>query len=196
MRSGTPSTRPHRSPRPQTAARIPDPPHPGGCPGGEPHARSIHGNLRPRTRPHHRCAGVCPSPRSRRGLDYFMQGMADNAAMFERLRFDDAICRGLHGDGLVMMYLARGKWRAGDEFTPRYRVRDRATWPRRPQRRALEAVPARIVARCRPQRLSEQHPLFQESLDRCVERRDCLRLPPAVPFAFVDVVLVRHAARP
>jgi ketosteroid isomerase-like protein len=57
-----------------------------------------------------------PDGRVRRGIDGFMRGMAENDAMFERLRFGDVRCRALGGDDLVMTYLVDGQWRNGPAF--------------------------------------------------------------------------------
>ena len=60
-----------------------------------------------------------PDGRVRKGLDGFMQGAAENDALFERLRFDDVVIRGLGDDQIVMTYLANGRWRDGEEFSLR-----------------------------------------------------------------------------
>ena len=60
-----------------------------------------------------------PDGRVRRGIDGFMQGSAENDAMFERLRFDDVVIRALGEDQLVMTYVANGKHRGGERFSLR-----------------------------------------------------------------------------
>jgi ketosteroid isomerase-like protein len=60
-----------------------------------------------------------PHGRVRRGLAGFLRGIADNDALFERLRFDDVVIRGLGNDRIVMTYLANGRYRSGDDFTLR-----------------------------------------------------------------------------
>lgn len=60
-----------------------------------------------------------PHGRVRRGLAGFVQGIADNDAIFERLRFDEVVIRGFGSDQVVMTYLANGRYRAGAEFALR-----------------------------------------------------------------------------
>lgn len=60
-----------------------------------------------------------PHGRVRRGLDGFMQGMRDNAELFERLRFNDVVIRALGDDQVVMTYLAEGRRHDGDPFALR-----------------------------------------------------------------------------
>ncbi len=60
-----------------------------------------------------------PNGRVRRGIDGFMQGTAENDAMFERLRFEEVEIRGLSANEIVMTYLADGKHRDGDAFQVR-----------------------------------------------------------------------------
>lgn len=60
-----------------------------------------------------------PDGRVRRGLDGFMQGIAENDALFERLRFNDLVFRGLGGDQIVMTYLVEDQFRGGPEFSLR-----------------------------------------------------------------------------
>jgi len=60
-----------------------------------------------------------PHGRVRRGLEGFMQGIAENDALFERLRFNDVLCRGLGVDQIVMTYRVDGKYRGGAEFALR-----------------------------------------------------------------------------
>lgn len=45
----------------------------------------------------------------RRGLEGFVEGVADNDNLFERLRFGDVVIRGLGDDQTVMTYLAAGQ---------------------------------------------------------------------------------------
>jgi len=60
-----------------------------------------------------------PDGRVRRGIDGFMQGIAENDALFERLRFNDVLCRGLGDDQIVMTYRAEGQRRGGASFSLR-----------------------------------------------------------------------------
>ena len=60
-----------------------------------------------------------PDGRVRKGVAGFMQGMAENDAMFEWLRFDDVVIRGIGDDQLVMTYTANGKRRDGEAFSLR-----------------------------------------------------------------------------
>lgn len=60
-----------------------------------------------------------PDGRVRRGLDGFMRGIAENDALFERLRFNEVHCRGLGDDQIVMTYRVDGRYRGGDEFALR-----------------------------------------------------------------------------
>ena len=60
-----------------------------------------------------------PDGRVRRGLEGFMQGAADNDSLFERLRFDEVVIRGLEPDQIVMTYLANGTRRGGEPFALR-----------------------------------------------------------------------------
>jgi ketosteroid isomerase-like protein len=48
-----------------------------------------------------------------------MQGIAENDALFERLRFEDVVIRGLAPDQIVMTYLADGRYRRGEAFSLR-----------------------------------------------------------------------------
>jgi hypothetical protein len=43
-----------------------------------------------------------PNGRVRKGIAGFMQGMRDNEAMFERLKFLNVECRAMSGDHIVM----------------------------------------------------------------------------------------------
>jgi ketosteroid isomerase-like protein len=60
-----------------------------------------------------------PDGRVRKGLSGFMQGMAENDAMFESLRFDDVMIRALGEDQLVMTYTANGRRHHGQTFSLR-----------------------------------------------------------------------------
>ena len=62
-----------------------------------------------------------PSPdgRVRKGLAGFLQGIADNDALFESLRFEDVACKGMGADQIVMTYLVRGQYRGGIAFALR-----------------------------------------------------------------------------
>lgn len=58
--------------------------------------------------------------RVRKGVDGFMQGRAENDALFETLRFDDVVIRPFGEDQIVMTYTANGKRRAdGEAFSLR-----------------------------------------------------------------------------
>lgn len=57
-----------------------------------------------------------PDGRVRVGVDGFLQGAAENDALFERLRFEDVVCSALGGDRIVMSYLLDGKHRGGAAF--------------------------------------------------------------------------------
>jgi ketosteroid isomerase-like protein len=60
-----------------------------------------------------------PDGRVRRGVDGFLTGIADNDALFERLRFDDIDYAPLGDDRIVMTYMVDGKWRGGEAFRRR-----------------------------------------------------------------------------
>lgn len=60
-----------------------------------------------------------PHGRVRTGVKGFMQGAAENDEMFETLRFDDVIIKGLSNDQILMTYTANGQWRRGEEFSLR-----------------------------------------------------------------------------
>lgn len=60
-----------------------------------------------------------PHGRVRKGIAGFMQGMAENDALFEQLKFNDVKCHGLGPDRLVMTYVVDGKYRGGAAFTLR-----------------------------------------------------------------------------
>ena len=52
-----------------------------------------------------------PDGRVRKGVAGFLQGVAENDAMFEQLRFEDVVVRGIPGDQLIMTYRAEGRYR-------------------------------------------------------------------------------------
>ncbi len=60
-----------------------------------------------------------PDGRVRKGLAGFFQGIADNDALFETLRFENVSCKGLGADQIVMTYLVRGQYRGGAAFALR-----------------------------------------------------------------------------
>lgn len=60
-----------------------------------------------------------PDGRVRKGVHGFLRGIAENDALFERLRFDDVKCFGLGPDRIVMTYSAEGKYRDGEPFSLR-----------------------------------------------------------------------------
>ena len=60
-----------------------------------------------------------PDGRVRTGIDGFLQGARENDALFERLRFNDVVCRGFGADQIVMTYLIDGRHRGGDPFSLR-----------------------------------------------------------------------------
>ncbi|MEZ5729810.1 MAG: nuclear transport factor 2 family protein [Burkholderiaceae bacterium] len=60
-----------------------------------------------------------PDGRVRRGVAGFMQGIDENAALFETLRFEDTRCRWLDDATIVMTYQVRGRERGGSEFALR-----------------------------------------------------------------------------
>src|SRR5690348_5589508 len=68
---------------------------------------------------HFAFGGDVPNGRVRRGIEGFLQGMAENDALFERLRFDDVVIRPFGEDQIVMTYLANGRYRDGDDFALR-----------------------------------------------------------------------------
>jgi ketosteroid isomerase-like protein len=57
-----------------------------------------------------------PHGRVRKGVAGFLQGIAENDALFEKLRFEDVVCRGLGDDAIVMTYLIDGRRRGGADF--------------------------------------------------------------------------------
>jgi len=60
-----------------------------------------------------------PDGRVRKGVDGFLQGIAENDALFEKLRFNDVVIRALDDSHLVMTYLLDGRYRGGDAFALR-----------------------------------------------------------------------------
>ena len=60
-----------------------------------------------------------PDGRVRRGVAGILQGIAENAALFEFLRFENVVCRALGAEQIVMTYLLDGKHRGGDSFNLR-----------------------------------------------------------------------------
>jgi ketosteroid isomerase-like protein len=68
---------------------------------------------------HFAFGGGVPNGRVRRGIEGFLQGIAENDALFERLRFDDVAIRPFGEDQIVMTYLANGRYREGDDFALR-----------------------------------------------------------------------------
>jgi len=60
-----------------------------------------------------------PDGRVRKGIDGILQGIQENDALFEHLRFTDVVCRGVGADRIVMTYLLDGKHRDGAAFSLR-----------------------------------------------------------------------------
>ncbi len=60
-----------------------------------------------------------PHGRVRVGVAGFLQGIAENDALFEALRFDDVLCQALGEDKIVMTYRVTGQHRGGAFFTLR-----------------------------------------------------------------------------
>lgn len=60
-----------------------------------------------------------PDGRVRKGINGILQGIEENEAIFERLRFENVRCHGLDLDRIVMTYLVDGKFRNGETFTLR-----------------------------------------------------------------------------
>jgi len=60
-----------------------------------------------------------PHGRVRIGVDGILQGIQENDALFERLRFTDVVCHAVGADRIVMTYLLDGKHRDGDAFSLR-----------------------------------------------------------------------------
>ncbi|MGE5595023.1 MAG: nuclear transport factor 2 family protein [Hyphomicrobiales bacterium] len=58
--------------------------------------------------------------RVRKGVEGILRGIAENDALFARLRFDDVVIRAFGEDQVVMTYTANGQARAtGEEFSLR-----------------------------------------------------------------------------
>jgi ketosteroid isomerase-like protein len=60
-----------------------------------------------------------PHGRVRVGVAGFLQGIAENEALFEKLRFEQVVCQGLGADKIVMTYLVNGQHRGGSAFSLR-----------------------------------------------------------------------------
>jgi ketosteroid isomerase-like protein len=60
-----------------------------------------------------------PHGRVRKGIDGFMQGIAENEALFSALKFDDVVIRALGDEQIVMTYTANGQHRDGEMFSLR-----------------------------------------------------------------------------
>ena len=60
-----------------------------------------------------------PDGRVRKGVDGFLQGIAENDALFEKLRFNDVVIKAMGEDQIVMTYLMEGKWKDGLAFSAR-----------------------------------------------------------------------------
>lgn len=60
-----------------------------------------------------------PHGRVRIGVAGFLQGISENNALFEKLRFDDVVYRPMGDDKIVMTYLVTGQHRGGAPFTLR-----------------------------------------------------------------------------
>jgi ketosteroid isomerase-like protein len=60
-----------------------------------------------------------PNGRVRKGLAGFLQGIRDNEALFERLKFLNVECRTVSANHIVMTYLVDGQYRSGQAFSLR-----------------------------------------------------------------------------
>ena len=60
-----------------------------------------------------------PDGRVRKGVDGFLQGIADNNALFESLRFEDIHYVPIDDRRIVMTYRVEGQQRGGHPFTQR-----------------------------------------------------------------------------
>ena len=60
-----------------------------------------------------------PDGRVRKGIDGFMQGLAENDALFSTLKFDEVVIRALGDEQIVMTYTANGQHRDGEAFSLR-----------------------------------------------------------------------------
>ena len=59
-----------------------------------------------------------PDGRVRTGVNGFLQGIAENDALFAELRFTDVVVRGIPGDQLLMTCLVEGRYREGKAPDP------------------------------------------------------------------------------
>ncbi|WP_416897896.1 MAG: nuclear transport factor 2 family protein [Minwuia sp.] len=60
-----------------------------------------------------------PDGRVRKGVDGFLEGIADNNALFESLRFEEIDYAVLGDERILMTYRVEGRHRGGDAFTQR-----------------------------------------------------------------------------
>ncbi len=60
-----------------------------------------------------------PHGRVRRGVEGFMRGIAENDALFEKLRFNDVVIRALGDTHIVMTYVLDGRYRTGEAISLR-----------------------------------------------------------------------------
>ena len=60
-----------------------------------------------------------PHGRVRQGVAGFMQGIAENDALFEKLRFNDVVIKAMDDNHIVMTYLLDGQYRGGEPFALR-----------------------------------------------------------------------------
>jgi ketosteroid isomerase-like protein len=60
-----------------------------------------------------------PHGRVRKGVAGFMQGIAENDALFEKLRFNEVVIKALDDEHLVMTYVLDGQYRGGAAFALR-----------------------------------------------------------------------------
>lgn len=60
-----------------------------------------------------------PDGRVRKGVAGFMQGITENEALFEKLRFNDVVIKAVDDRQLVMTYMLDGQYRGGDAFALR-----------------------------------------------------------------------------
>ena len=60
-----------------------------------------------------------PHGRVRKGVEGFLQGIAENDALFETLRFEDVVITPLGDDRIVMTCRVDGRYRAGGAFSLR-----------------------------------------------------------------------------
>ena len=59
-----------------------------------------------------------PDGRVRKGVNGFLQGIAENDTLFAELRFTDVVVRGIPGDQLLMTCLVEGRYREGKAPDP------------------------------------------------------------------------------